>query len=119
MTDWKSRKAAQRAVSLTGKVCENCSGVNRLQRHHRDYSKPTEVQILCQNCHVKADQRDGFRRVKAKKRCKVCDMEFLPKHSRKHATCSRECLSELGRMNAMKRWTSGNKNQMCRVSLVT
>lgn len=48
--------------------------------------------------------RDGHRRTKKTKLCKVCGTEFTPSHSKKHSTCSKKCLSEIGRRNAMKRW---------------
>jgi len=108
---WRIRKAAQRAVSLAGKQCSECNGTHRLQRHHPDYSKPSEIVILCQRCHVAADIAAGFRKVKQPKLCKVCGTEFLPNHSRKHSTCSRECLSEIGRQNSLKRWRRVAENQ--------
>jgi hypothetical protein len=32
--------------------CEVCGATEKLQRHHPDYSKPLEVQILCAHCHI-------------------------------------------------------------------
>ena len=60
--------------------------------------------ILCGPCHVEADKAAGFRRTKQQKPCKVCGTMFTPSHSKKHSTCSPACLSEIGRINAMKRW---------------
>lgn len=111
---WGVRKAAQRAVSLAGKVCAECGSTARLQRHHQDYARPTDVVILCQVCHVKADQAMGSRKVKQPKACKVCGKAFIPCHSKKHNTCGAECLSAIGRMNAMKRWGSGKENRKSR-----
>ncbi len=104
---WAVRKAAQRAVPLTGATCERCGAVDGLQRHHPDYSQPTLVQILCQPCHVLADQRDGFRRTKQARACALCGTTFIPEHSRKHTLCSPACRSEMGRINALKRWGTG------------
>lgn len=39
--------------------CTSCSEVRPLQKHHEDYSKPYDVQWLCQQCHSRlhADKR--------------------------------------------------------------
>ena len=34
------------------RCCEKCGSNNNLERHHKDYSKPLEVQVLCKNCHT-------------------------------------------------------------------
>lgn len=105
MKNWAARKAAQRAYPET-KPCERCGSTSNVQRHHADLAKPLEIEFLCQECHVKADMQAGKwgcgpRKPKA---CKVCGREFMPTHSKNHNTCSRACLSEIGRRNAMKRW---------------
>lgn len=102
------RKSAQRAIPIVT-ACQECGATENLQRHHPDYSQPDRVEILCPPCHLKADQRDGTRKAKQTKLCKVCGKEFTPRHSKKHSTCSKECLAEIGRRNAMKRW--GNRGQ--------
>ncbi len=99
------RKRTQRANPLAGKCCESCGSKDNLQRHHRTYSE-NDFEILCQPCHVMADLRDGSRRQKQTKNCAICGNAFTPSHSKKHATCSKPCLSELGRRNANKRWHS-------------
>jgi len=99
------RKRAQRGLpSLAGQKCEDCPATEGLERHHPNYSKPDEFRVLCADCHVKADLRDGSRRKKQMKLCKVCGKPFLPSHSKKSNTCGRECLVEIGRRNALKRW---------------
>lgn len=97
------RKRTQRLVSLDGKSCEQCGSTENLQRHHRTYTE-TDFQILCQSCHVQADLRDGSRKRRKTKQCAICGNVFTPSHSKKHKTCSADCLSELGRRNAYKRW---------------
>lgn len=106
---YQQRKAAQRAFPTMDK-CEKCGSAENLQRHHSDYSKPTEVQILCQACHVKADLKDGTRRKKPMQKCEICGKMFNPLDSHQHKTCGAVCLSKLGRMNAENRWL-GIKNQ--------
>jgi hypothetical protein len=102
------RKRAQRAMPILA-ACQICKSTENLQRHHPDYSEPNHIEVLCQSCHLAADQRDGTRKAKQAKPCKVCGREFMPCHSRKHATCSKECLREIGRLNAMKRWENRGK----------
>jgi len=116
MTKWAARKRAQRALpNLVGQKCEDCGTTKLLQRHHPDYSKPDAFRILCRMCHVKADQADGHRPAKQMRVCRLCGAMFLPTHSKKHNLCSPECRSEMGRINARKRWGSGTKSlKACR-----
>ena len=104
-TKWAARKRAQRAMpTLKGQVCQRCGSTRGLQRHHPDYADLNRFEVLCRPCHGEADVRDGHRKTKQPKACKVCGNLFMPSHSQKHSTCSRECLSEVGRRNAEKRW---------------
>ena len=32
--------------------CHKCGGINKLERHHPDYSKPLEIITLCRKCHI-------------------------------------------------------------------
>lgn len=48
----------------TGKIvrpnfCEKCGRKTTPQGHHHDYSKPLEVQWLCQKCHAKVHRKYG------------------------------------------------------------
>lgn len=99
------RKRSQRRESLNGKQCEHCGSTENLQRHHPSYESEDFI-ILCQTCHAKLHVEHGTwaRGQKKTKFCAICGKEFIPHHSKKHKTCSKECLSELGRRNAMKRW---------------
>lgn len=106
-----AHKSAQRAMPVLT-MCQECGSTDNLERHHPNYNQPSIFQVLCQKCHIKADQRDGTRRTRKTKNCKVCGKEFTPSHSKNNNTCSKECLSEIGRINANKRWHGqriGNK----------
>ena len=104
-TKWMARKRAQRAIpNLKNMKCLMCATSKNLERHHPNYEEPNRVEILCASCHIKADQRDGTRRIKQEKACNICGKMFLSSHTKKHNTCSRECLTEIGRINAFKRW---------------
>lgn len=99
------RKRSQRLKSLSGESCATCGGTENLQRHHPTYTG-TDFTILCQECHANEHKADGSwgKGSKKTKICVICGSEFTPSHSKKHTTCSRPCLSELGRRNARKRW---------------
>ena len=40
-------------ISLKDKICEICKKNDATERHHKDYSKPLEVKLLCKPCHTK------------------------------------------------------------------
>ena len=103
-TKSKWRKRAQRSVPLV--ECESCGSTSSLQRHHPDWETPEVVRVMCQMCHTKVDYDRGRwgRGRKKRKQCVVCQSSFLPSHSKKHKTCSPQCLSILGRFNAGLRW---------------
>ena len=100
-----ARKAAQRAMP-TMKKCEMCGATGvKLNRHHIDYSKPTDVIVLCTKCHAKVHLKPPVTAI-----CVVCGKEFVAKDHRKRAKiCSPECLAEYGRICAKKRWSDFGK----------
>jgi len=98
---WRVRKASQRMLP-TLDACERCGVTENLQRHHHNYADHAAFEILCRPCHEKWHAAE--RLASRMKPCVICGTRFLPNHSKKHTTCSRPCLSELGRRNAMKRW---------------
>jgi len=106
MTNWSARKAAQRAVP-TMKRCEHCeTTTERLQRHHPDLAKPVDVIVLCQPCHTGEHLRTGTwgSGPRPAKVCPICGSTFTDYSHSRVKTCGRECLSEMGRRNAAKRW---------------
>jgi len=97
-----SRKRAQRAVTLIS--CELCGSTDSLQRHHPDIAnQPDMVRVLCSQCHRVEDQAIGSQPKRKVKQCLICQQEFLP-IKRTTKVCGAECLAELGRRNALKRW---------------
>lgn len=99
----KIRKQSQRNADISTMSCAFCGSTENVQRHHPDYNSPDFIP-LCHKCHVKIHIESGTYRRKQEKKCVICGKSFIPHHSKNHKTCSRECLSELGRRNAMKRW---------------
>lgn len=51
---------------LLKKECEICGSTRKLERHHPDYSKPSEFVTLCKKCHSKKHRRYKFERQKRK-----------------------------------------------------
>lgn len=103
------RKQAQRAVPIMEK-CEMCGATGvKMNRHHTDYTKPTEVMVLCTKCHAKVHLKPRFVAI-----CAVCGKEFYPKdHKKIRKICSQECLAEYGRICANKRWgISGTRENL-------
>jgi len=114
LTKHASRKRSQRLFPVI-QPCEECGTTERVQRHHEDYEKPEEVRFLCQSCHTKRDMERGIwgnhlkknyraTRFKTPRTCPICGRSFSNYTHSRVKTCSRACLSELGRRNAMKRW---------------
>ena len=105
MTKGGARKRAQKAVPAL--VCERCGATPdeaRLERHHHDYQKPTDVQVLCPKCHAAVEQGTGQRRTKPAKTCVICERPFTTYSHSRVRTCSAPCRSEAGRRAAQKRW---------------
>ncbi len=50
-----------------GKLCERCNTNKATQRHHEDYSKPLEVELVCRNCHGEADRERRQRELAGEK----------------------------------------------------
>jgi hypothetical protein len=106
LTKAASRKRAQRAISLLGQQCARCGGTWRLQRHHADHQDALAVEILCQSCHTSEEMVSGTwgAGLRQAKICAVCERLFSNYTHVRVKTCSKDCLSELGRRNARKRW---------------
>jgi len=105
VTKAASRKRAQRGYQeLT--ACERCRSTSNLQRHHPDINDALTVDILCQPCHAAVHVARGTwgQGRKKTKVCVVCQKDFCNYSHSRVKTCSRICLSELGRRNANKRW---------------
>ncbi len=50
----KQKKANNLAasISLENKKCVLCGSTRFLVRHHEDYNKPLQVDIVCRSCHA-------------------------------------------------------------------
>jgi len=104
---WRARKAAQRAIPLG--PCVRCGSTTNVQRHHHDLTKPLEVELLCQKCHAKEDVALGKwgYRVRTSKVCPVCAETFQQGRASQRLCGNPECLREMGRRNAYRRWRAG------------
>lgn len=107
MSKQSARKAAQRSVKT--EKCEMCGAVGvKLNRHHTDYLKPTDVQILCAKCHARVHTKPPITAI-----CAVCGKTFVAKDHRSRAKiCGTECLAEFGRICAEKRWGNTGKQNL-------
>jgi len=98
---------------VVGEQCKTApvfkDGRTGIQAHHPDYNKPLEVMWLCQKCHRKRDQELGKARIARIWKCVFCGKLT----NRRCKTCSLECLSMLGRLNAMKRWEGHAQTKRC------
>lgn len=99
------RKRAQREYPKLN-ACERCGSTSNLQRHHPNLEDALSVVILCQACHAEEHVRRGDwgQGKRPAKTCVVCGREFSDYSHVRVKTCSPTCLSEIGRVNARKRW---------------
>jgi hypothetical protein len=50
---WRARsKAFKNIIILEGTLCQKCNKNKAIERHHKNYSKPLDVQLLCKKCHL-------------------------------------------------------------------
>jgi hypothetical protein len=49
---WQARSKARYKIKINPEQkCEWCGSNEKIQRHHPDYDKPTEIIFLCEKCH--------------------------------------------------------------------
>ena len=105
-------RRAQRTIPIfEDDKCDHCGGTTILQRHHKDgnayNNNLTNVEILCQKCHVAEHMRMGTwgkGKTLTPKECVVCGTPFQPRKDRDKLCGHPSCLEELGRRSAIKRW---------------
>ena len=105
LTKAASRKRAQREYR-TLPPCEKCGSTNGVQRHHPNLDDALFVEFLCQTCHTTEHVASGNWGCgpRQAKTCIVCGKAFTNYTHTRVKTCGQECLSEIGRINAFKRW---------------
>lgn len=60
----KYRRALNASQLIPKKsACEKCGSRENLQKHHPDYTKPTQFQTLCKRCHLKNHGRNPVQQV--------------------------------------------------------
>ena len=105
LTKAASRKRAQREYP-TLPPCQRCGRKENVQRHHPNLDDALCVEFLCQKCHTTEHLTSGSWGCgpKRAKICTVCGKEFMNYTHTRVKTCGPKCLSEIGRINAYKRW---------------
>ena len=53
----KAHNKARQIKIPKGYLCEKCKKNKATEKHHKDYSKPLEVDFLCNKCHNKIKKR--------------------------------------------------------------
>lgn len=70
---WREKRKA--SIDLAGGRCRVCNGTERLEVHHREYSRlgrewPSDLTVLCANCHKLFHRSRRLPRYVARKRDK-------------------------------------------------
>ena len=109
-------KRARKAMQVTT-ACQRCKADSvSLEVHHIDRDRSNNslenLMKLCEPCHrlehIEAGDW-GKGQVKAAT-CVICAKSFQPKRARRAKVCSPECLKEMGRISALKRWAGGQQS---------
>lgn len=106
------RKRSQRLISLIGKSCELCGSIEKLQRHHPNYTSE-DCKIYCQECHKTEHLKENSwgRGSKKEANCIICGKSFIPLQNKQNKLCGNpNCLKTCGKLSAKKRW---EKNSEC------
>ena len=87
----RARKKVNHEIEAGRMVAQPCikCGAAKAQAHHRDYSKPLDVEWLCSSCHSQLHNQ----KYPLTKQCAVCGEIFTPHKTKRlrAVTCSRKC----------------------------
>lgn len=94
ITEVRARGLVQYYVrngSIAKNACESCgeNGV-RVEAHHDDYNKPSQIRWLCVQCHKEWHKHNKPVRASLYKKCKICDKAFEA-NGKRRKYCSDEC----------------------------
>lgn len=113
-TDNAGRRRAQKLFAVT--KCQRCGVTEGLQRHHKDKNpknnSAANVEIVCQSCHVIAENESGGwgkAKTLAEKPCVICGTVFMPTKNQDKLCKSPKCKALMGQQSASKRWASQRK----------
>lgn len=118
-TDNAGRRRAQKMFAAI--ECQRCGSTAKLQRHHKDKNprnnSAMNVEIVCQSCHVIAENESGGwgkGKTLVEKPCVICGTVFIPTKNQDKLCKTPECKSRMGQQSAESRWAGRQKTKVCR-----
>jgi Bacillus phage endonuclease len=108
----RARRVLERTLK-NGKMkrpdkCSDCGWIGKIQAHHHDYSKPLEVEWLCQLCHRRRHRsKDIPIPPVPKRKCEHCSKKFEPRKAGQRF-CNERCQMDARNSKRNKGIGSGN-----------
>lgn len=84
-THQKVARAVKDGKLIKPSICSECGLTGRIEGHHKDYSKPLEVDWLCRKCHGKRHRK--IKETHYSKLPKVDYISELPRESKMDCCC--------------------------------